>query len=61
MEEELEKKGRKGGLFSNRYEELWKLYETRHGDYAGEDKETFLIIFGPQFSRAYAAKAGENY
>ena len=61
IEEELEKKGRRGGLFSNRYEELWKLYETRHGDYSGEDKETFLIIFGPQFSRAYAATAGEDY
>lgn len=61
IEEELEKKGKKGGLFSNRYEELWKLYELRHGDYSGEDKETFLIIFGPQFSRAYAATAGEDY
>lgn len=61
IEDELEKKGRRGGLFSNRYEELWKLYELRHGDYSGEDKETFLIIFGPQFSRAYAATAGEDY
>jgi len=62
IEEELEKSGKKkGGLFSNRYEALWKLYEVRHGDYAGEDKETFLIIFGPQFSRAYTATAGEDY
>lgn len=61
IEEELDKKGKKGGLFSNRYEELWKLYEVRHGDYSGEDKETFLIIFGQQFSRAYAASAGEDY
>lgn len=61
IEEELDKKGKKGGLFSSRYEELWKLYELRHGDYSGEDKETFLIIFGPQFSRAYAATAGEDY
>lgn len=61
LEEELEKKGKKGGIFSNKYEELWKLYEVRHGDYSGEDKETFLIIFGPQFSRAYAATAGEDY
>jgi len=61
LEEELDKKGKKGGLFSSRYEELWKLYELRHGDYSGEDKETFLIIFGPQFSRAYAATAGEDY
>ncbi|HSN97819.1 MAG TPA: type VI secretion system-associated FHA domain protein [Candidatus Nanopelagicales bacterium] len=61
IEDELDKKGKKGGLFSSRYEELWKLYELRHGDYSGEDKETFLIIFGPQFSRAYAATAGEDY
>lgn len=61
LESELEKSGKKGGLFSNRSEELWKLYEVRHGDYAGEDKEMFLVIFGSQFSRAYAATAGENY
>jgi type VI secretion system protein ImpI len=60
LEEELEKKGKKGGFFSSKFEELWKLYEVRHGDYSGEDKETFLIIFGPQFSRAYAAAAGEE-
>ena len=61
LEAEFDRSGKKGGLFSNRFEALWKLYEVRHGDYAGEDKETFLIIFGPQFSRAYAATAGENY
>lgn len=61
LEDELEKRGKKGGLFSNKYEALWKLYEVRHADYSGEDKETFLIIFGPQFSRAYAATAGEDY
>jgi type VI secretion system protein ImpI len=61
IEEEWERKGKKGGLFSSRYEELWKLYESRHGDYAGEDKQTFEAIFGPQFARAYAANAGEDY
>lgn len=61
LEAEFERAGKKGGLFSNRYEALWKLYEVRHGDYAGEDKETFLVIFGAQFSRAYSAAAGENY
>jgi len=61
LEEELERKGKKGGLFSSKYEELWKLYESRHGDYAGEDKQTFEAIFGPQFARAYAANAGEDY
>lgn len=61
LEAEHDRAGKKGGLFSNRFEELWKLYEVRHADYAGEDKETFLVIFGAQFSRAYAATAGENY
>ncbi len=61
IESEFERMGKKGGLFSSRFEELWKLYEVRHADYAGEDKETFLVIFGSQFSRAYAAAAGENY
>ncbi|MCC6527716.1 MAG: FHA domain-containing protein [Polyangiaceae bacterium] len=60
IEQEYEQRGKKGGLFSSKYEALWKLYEVRHGDYSGEDKETFLIIFGPQFSRAYAASAGEG-
>ncbi len=61
LEAEFDRSGKKGGLFSNRFEALWKLYEVRHGDYAGEDKETFLVIFGSQFSRAYAAAAGENF
>ncbi len=61
VEEDYEKKGRRAGLFSNKYEALWKFYEDRHGDYSGEDKQTFLIIFGPQFSKAYAASAGEDY
>jgi type VI secretion system protein ImpI len=61
IEEGYDRKGKRGGLFSNKYEGLWKEYQTVHGDYEGEDKETFLIIFGPQFSRAYAATAGEAY
>ena len=61
IEEDFERKGKKAGLFSNKYEALWKFYEDRHGDYSGEDKQTFLIIFGPQFSKAYAASAGEDY
>jgi type VI secretion system protein ImpI len=59
LEDEYERKGKKGGLFSNKYEALWKLYETRHADYSGEDTETFLIIFGPQFAGAYAKTTGE--
>ena len=61
IEQEYERKGRKGGLFSSRFEALWKFYETCHGDYSGEDKETFLIIFGPQFAGAYAKTTGEAY
>jgi type VI secretion system protein ImpI len=61
IEEDFERKGKKAGLFSNKYEALWKFYEDRHGDYSGEDKQTFLIIFGPQFSKAYAASAAEDY
>jgi type VI secretion system protein ImpI len=61
IEQSYERKGRRGGLFSNKFEGLWKEYLTIHGDYLGEDKETFLIIFGPQFSRAYAATSGEAY
>ncbi|MBI4705128.1 MAG: FHA domain-containing protein [Deltaproteobacteria bacterium] len=61
LEAEYERRGKKGGLFASKYEGMWRLYETVHGDYSGEDKETFLIIFGPQFSRAYAATSGEAY
>ena len=61
IEKKYEGKGKRGGLFSNKYEGLWETYQTVHGDYRGEDKETFLIIFGPQFSRAYAATTGEAY
>ncbi|MBM4359753.1 MAG: hypothetical protein FJ096_16745, partial [Deltaproteobacteria bacterium] len=61
IEQRYDRKGKKGGLFSNKYEGLWQEYQTAHADYQGEDKETFLIIFGPQFSHAYAATTGEAY
>ena len=61
IEDEFDKRGKKTGLFANKYEALWKFYEEQHGDYSGEDKQTFLIIFGPQFSKAYAASAAEDY
>ena len=60
IEKRYDKSGKRGGLFSNKYEGLWQEYQVVHGDYQGEDKETFLIIFGPQFSRAYAATTGED-
>lgn len=61
LEEEFDKRGKKSGIFSSKYEALWKFYEEQHGDYSGEDKQTFMIIFGPQFSKAYAASAAEDY
>ncbi len=61
IEMEFDRRGKKGGVFSNKYESLWKFYETCHGDYSGEDKETFLIIFGPQFARAYSKTTGEAF
>jgi type VI secretion system protein ImpI len=61
IEDEFDKRGKKIGLLASKYEALWKFYEEQHGDYSGEDKQTFLIIFGPQFSKAYAASAAEDY
>jgi type VI secretion system protein ImpI len=62
LEDDFEKRGKpKGGIFSSKYEALWRFYEEQHGDFAGEDKATFTIIFGPQFARAYAASAAEDY
>jgi type VI secretion system protein ImpI len=60
IEEEFEKKGKKAGLLSSKWEALWKSYEDRHGDYSGEDKHLFETIFGPEFWRAYTATAGED-
>ncbi|MFO0757166.1 MAG: type VI secretion system-associated FHA domain protein [Byssovorax sp.] len=60
LEDETERSGRKTGIFSNKYEALWKHYENRHGDYSGEDKQLFLIIFGPQFARGYDKAAAED-
>jgi len=60
IEEELERRGKKAGMFSKRHEALWKLYEERHADYSNEEKQAFLTIFGPQFSRAYYATARER-
>jgi len=61
IERQYESTGKKGGLFSNKYEGLWQAYVTVHGDYRGEDAETFHTIFGPGFARVYAATSGEAY
>ncbi|MEO7332208.1 MAG: type VI secretion system-associated FHA domain protein [Minicystis sp.] len=60
IEDQMVRGGRKTGIFTNKYEALWKFYEDRHGDYSGEDKQTFLIIFGPQFARGYDKAASED-
>jgi len=59
VERKYDQKGKRGGLFSNKYEGLWEEYQTVHGDFQGEDKETFLLIFGPQFRDAYISTTGE--
>jgi type VI secretion system protein ImpI len=60
VEDELEKKGKKGRLFGKNYEELWKQYEVRHDDFAGDEKSLQDFLFGRQFSRAYHQAAGED-
>ncbi|MGZ3448128.1 MAG: type VI secretion system-associated FHA domain protein [Polyangiales bacterium] len=52
IERLAEKKGGLGfGPF--RFEKLWKAYSDRHSDLADEEKETFSLIFGKQFVKAY--------
>ena len=60
IEDDFDRRGKKTGSIREP-SRPWKFYEERHDDYSGEDKQTFLIIFGPQFSKAYAASAGEDY
>ena len=56
------KRGGGGGLQIGpfRYKQLWELYATRHSDLADEDKETFALIFGGDFARAYSQLATET-
>ena len=61
IEEEFEKRGKKGGLFSSKGEALWKFYESRHGDYSNEDKQLFKTIFGRQFATAYDKAVDEDF
>jgi type VI secretion system protein ImpI len=60
VEDEVEKKGKKGRLFGKNYEELWKQYEIRHDDFAGDEKNLQDFLFGRQFARAYDEAAGED-
>jgi type VI secretion system protein ImpI len=59
IESDLDKRGKKGGLFSSRYEELWRRFEVVHGD-SREDKEIFSTIFGQKFAEEYRAATGED-
>lgn len=43
-----------------RYKQLWELYAMRHSDLADEDKETFALIFGGDFARAYSQLAADT-
>jgi type VI secretion system protein ImpI len=61
IEEDLDRKGKKTGLFGSKYEDLWRLYQERHADYSGEDKQIFLTVFGRQFYDAYTASVDEDY
>lgn len=60
IEEELEKKGKKGRLFGKSYEDLWEQYKVRHDDFAGDEKSLQDFLFGRQFSKAYHQAAGED-
>jgi type VI secretion system protein ImpI len=51
-----DKKGR-GGFGPFRFEGLWKTFVERHSDLADEEKETFGLIFGPEFVQAYTRMA----
>jgi type VI secretion system protein ImpI len=53
LEEELDAENGRRRLFSNRHEELWKLYARRHGNYAEDDKQMWQIVFGRKFSDGY--------
>jgi type VI secretion system protein ImpI len=41
-----------------RYKSLWELYTEVYGDFA-EEKQVFMLIFGPEFAHAYSELAGE--
>jgi type VI secretion system protein ImpI len=41
-----------------RFKSLWELYTEVYGDFA-EEKQAFMLIFGPEFAHAYSELAGE--
>jgi type VI secretion system protein ImpI len=42
-----------------RYKTLWELYQEIYGDFAEDEKQAFMLIFGPEFVHAYSELAGE--
>ena len=37
-----------------RYKTLWELYAEIYGDFAEDEKQAFMLIFGPEFVHAYS-------
>ncbi|HEY8038200.1 MAG TPA: type VI secretion system-associated FHA domain protein, partial [Polyangiaceae bacterium] len=42
-----------------RYKTLWEVYAEVYGDFAEDEKQTFMLIFGPEFVHAYSQLADE--
>jgi type VI secretion system protein ImpI len=42
-----------------RYKTLWELYIEIYGDFAEDEKQAFMLIFGPEFVHAYTELAGD--
>jgi type VI secretion system protein ImpI len=42
-----------------RYKTLWELYAEIYGDFAEDEKQAFMAIFGPEFVHAYSELAGD--
>jgi type VI secretion system protein ImpI len=43
-----------------RYKTLWELYGEIYGDFAEDEKQAFMLIFGPEFVHAYTELAGDS-
>jgi hypothetical protein len=43
-----------------RYKTLWELYVEIYGDFAEDEKQAFMLIFGSEFVHAYTELAGEE-
>jgi hypothetical protein len=42
-----------------RYKTLWELYAEIYGDFAEDEKQAFMLIFGPEFVHAYTELSGD--